>query len=108
MQPPLLLVPVRPSYLFLPLLFLTTLFLASSNIGNGLLSEATLVALHTVAAAPTALASNEALVAHVRDLETELHNCDFRLQFLYNQRLSALQLIDAARRQIAEANRTEG
>jgi len=79
------------------------LVLASSNIGNGLLAESTLAAIHTIAAAPPALASNEALVAHMRDLETELHNCDFRLQFLYNQRISALQLINAARHQIAEA-----
>ena len=43
--------------------------------------------------------SPTALLAHIADLEQDVRNIEFRLQFLYHNRLSALDLLAIARRQ---------
>ena len=41
-----------------------------------------------------------ALQAHIASLERELLNCEFQLQYLYNQRISTSELLSSAKRQL--------
>jgi hypothetical protein len=41
--------------------------------------------------------SSQALQAHFADLEQEVRDIDFRLHFMYRQRLSTLELLNAAK-----------
>lgn len=49
------------------------------------------------ASAPVQNPSPQALFAHIGDLEQELRDADFRLQFLYRQRLAILELLTVAK-----------
>ena len=47
--------------------------------------------------------SNAALQAHIADLEQELKNQDFRLQYIFNQRSTTSSLLAAAKGQVEKA-----
>jgi hypothetical protein len=50
-----------------------------------------------VATATSGDPSPQALQAHIVELDRELRNIDFRLQFLYNQHISTLELLNSAK-----------
>jgi hypothetical protein len=80
---------------------LTFVFLAAKEVSSSsaLLSDHVAQSIHTIIA-NTSEPSTTALQAHVSDLEQELKNQDFRLQFLYNQRVSISQLLATAKNQL--------
>lgn len=50
-----------------------------------------------VAGSSTELPSLQALHTHIADIEQEVRDLDFRLHFLYRQRLAALELLGIAK-----------
>jgi hypothetical protein len=58
--------------------------------------------IKTLVSGPDIEPSSDGLKAHISDLETDLRNTEFRLQFLYHQRNSTLELLKAARRRAGE------
>lgn len=50
-----------------------------------------------VAGSSTEHPSLQALNAHIADIEQEVRDLDFRLHFLYRQRLAALELLSTAK-----------
>jgi hypothetical protein len=58
------------------------------------------MAIQGIAANPVIDPSSKALQAHIGDLEQDLRNTEFRLQFLYHLRTTTLDLLAAARRQL--------
>jgi hypothetical protein len=69
---------------------------SSKDAKTGFLSENTVLAIKAVATERID-PSPEALKAHIADLELDLHNTEFHLQYLYNQHLSTLGLLAAAK-----------
>jgi hypothetical protein len=55
--------------------------------------------LQALAAAPAVEPSLIALQAHIYDLERDLRNTEFRLQYLYQERSSLLNLLSTAKQQ---------
>ena len=73
----------------------------ASSSETGLLSpEAHNAICSIVAGAPIQNPSLRALNAYLADLEQELRDEDFRLQFLFRQRLATLELINTAKSRI--------
>ena len=69
---------------------------------GGVLSNQTLEELYNVS--PSGDPSPETLTAQVADLEQEVRNLEFRLQFLLNQRNDACQWLASAREQLLRVN----
>jgi len=68
---------------------------------TGLLSQEALDTVRGISeAAPVSKPSLQALKTHLVDLEQELLDSDFRLQFMYNQRLATLELLNTVRDRI--------
>lgn len=81
-----------------------SLFLASAldrPSETGLLSQEALDTVRGIAeAVPSTKPSLQALTTHLSDLEQEVRDSDFRLQFMYNQRLATLALLKTVRDRI--------
>lgn len=80
---------------------LTTLAGGASSSETSLLSPEAHTVIRSIAAgSPVQNPSLQALTTHLADLEQELRDEDFRLQFLYRQRLATLELINTARSRV--------
>jgi len=66
---------------------------------GSMFSKDTATAIRTIAQGPVPEPSSDALQAHITELEQDLRNVEFRLQFLYHQRTSTSDLLNTARRQ---------
>jgi hypothetical protein len=67
-----------------------------------MLMEEVQQSLHQIAA-ERALPSQSVLQSYITELEQDLRDTEFRLQYLYNHRLSILRFIDSAKRQLESA-----
>jgi hypothetical protein len=92
------------SDLFLPLSVFSLKHLSgngadgASSSGTGLMSQEVLHNISTIVAGSSSEnPSSQALDAHIADLEQEVRDLDFRLYFLYRQRLAALELLSTAK-----------
>jgi FAD synthase len=56
--------------------------------------------LHQLSTNPTVQPSTAALEAHIAELEMDVRNAEFRLQFQFNQRKASLELLTNAKRQL--------
>lgn len=70
------------------------------SVESSLLPRDTLDAIQTMSANLVTDPSLNALQAHISDLEQDLRNTEFRLQFLYHQRTTTLDLLAASKRQL--------
>ena len=84
---------------FFYLLFLLLTF-ATAFKPKGLLSDSALSDLGALSQAPASKPNAKALSGHIRELEFELHNLEFRLQYFYNQRSLTVQNLGIAKRQL--------
>jgi len=64
------------------------------------LSSDALDTIRTLAAGPIAEASVDAIQAFIQDLEKELQNLEFRLQYFYHHRNLTLDAVATAKRQL--------
>jgi hypothetical protein len=71
----------------------------------GSLPSDTLTSLNALAAGPSVEPSATALQTHMGDLEMELRNTEFRLQYLFQQRVSLLSLLSMAKSQANNLNK---
>lgn len=67
---------------------------------KGLLSDSAISDLGALSQSPASKPNAEALNGHIRELEFELHNLEFRLQYFYNQRSLTIQNLGVAKRQL--------
>lgn len=95
------------SYIF-PLTLIRSVAATSSSAANGsnsLLSESIVQSLNQLSTGPPAQPSVRALESHIDDLEMDVKNAEFRLQFLYNQRKASIELLVNAKRQLERLKR---
>lgn len=65
------------------------------------MSQEALDSISAIAAAgPDSSPSLQALQTHIADLEQEVRDADFRLHFLFRQRLATIELLNTARSRV--------
>jgi hypothetical protein len=75
---------------------LTTTETPAPVLPNGLVQDIQNIAANRI------VPSSGALSAYIADLERDIRNLDFRLQYLYHHRLATLELLASAKSQVVQ------